>query len=257
MIRSVLFLGGVLACCLLAMEIAPSRAQPPSNNAEDPQPVSNLDDELLESLGGDAVENVGANPMDTAAPIEAPESGRSDLDNELLRELEEDEATPLDDLEQDPFRRIDRRMRRVETLIAETKTGEPTQKLQQEIIAELDELIKQLRQNARQSPSNGSQQQQQQQTAQREQVAQPQPAGQTEGGAEGQSQDSTTAVRKEAAEQARLQENVQDMLRGVWGQLPERVREQMLQSANERYLPKYELMIERYFEELADRPQQP
>jgi hypothetical protein len=39
----------------------------------------------------------------------------------------------------------------------------------------------------------------------------------------------------------------------VWGQLPEKEREQMLQNSIDQFLPKYELMIEAYFKSLVER----
>jgi len=36
--------------------------------------------------------------------------------------------------------------------------------------------------------------------------------------------------------------------------LPARAREQMLQTSPERFVPQYELMIERYYQRLAEEP---
>jgi len=38
----------------------------------------------------------------------------------------------------------------------------------------------------------------------------------------------------------------------VWGQLPAKAREQMMQSPPEKFLPKYELLTEKYFKRLAE-----
>ncbi len=52
--------------------------------------------------------------------------------------------------------------------------------------------------------------------------------------------------------------DMRDLLKGVWGQLPERQREQMLQSYEEQFLPKYEQMIADYFRSLAEEePRKP
>ncbi len=45
------------------------------------------------------------------------------------------------------------------------------------------------------------------------------------------------------------------MLKEAWGQLPPHAREQMLQSPPEQFLPKYELLIEKYYKRLADQQQ--
>jgi hypothetical protein len=38
----------------------------------------------------------------------------------------------------------------------------------------------------------------------------------------------------------------------LWGHLPERQREQMLQSFSDEFLPKYELEIEQYYRRLSE-----
>ena len=44
------------------------------------------------------------------------------------------------------------------------------------------------------------------------------------------------------------------MLRRVWGHLPEKAREQMQNSIDEEFLPKYEKLIEQYYQRLAEQP---
>jgi hypothetical protein len=41
-------------------------------------------------------------------------------------------------------------------------------------------------------------------------------------------------------------------MRQAWGNLPERLREQMMQSSVDGFLPKYERLIEEYFKRLAE-----
>ncbi len=43
-----------------------------------------------------------------------------------------------------------------------------------------------------------------------------------------------------------------EMVKALWGQLPERSREQMLQSFSDEFLPKYELEIEQYYRRLSE-----
>ena len=42
------------------------------------------------------------------------------------------------------------------------------------------------------------------------------------------------------------------MVKALWGHLPERSREQMLQSFSDEFLPKYELEIEQYYRRLSE-----
>jgi len=45
------------------------------------------------------------------------------------------------------------------------------------------------------------------------------------------------------------------LMRQVWRHLPQRDREQMLQSSVDVFLPKYSAMIEEYFRRLAEIPE--
>jgi hypothetical protein len=45
---------------------------------------------------------------------------------------------------------------------------------------------------------------------------------------------------------------VDEMVKAVWGQLPERTRQQMLQSFSDEFLPKYETEIEQYYRRLSE-----
>jgi hypothetical protein len=45
---------------------------------------------------------------------------------------------------------------------------------------------------------------------------------------------------------------VNEMVKNLWGHLPERSREQMLQSFSDEFLPKYEIEIERYYRRLSE-----
>jgi hypothetical protein len=45
---------------------------------------------------------------------------------------------------------------------------------------------------------------------------------------------------------------VNEMVKSLWGQLPERSREQMIQSFSDEFLPKYELEIEQYYRRLSE-----
>jgi hypothetical protein len=57
--------------------------------------------------------------------------------------------------------------------------------------------------------------------------------------------DSTTAKPVDKGE-------VKETVKALWGHLPERSREQMLQSFSDEFLPKYELEIEQYYRRLSE-----
>jgi hypothetical protein len=50
---------------------------------------------------------------------------------------------------------------------------------------------------------------------------------------------------------------VHDIQRQFWGELPEKSRELLFQSAVEEFLPAYEAQIEQYYRRLADEKGKP
>jgi len=228
------------------------------------KPASPLNDELLKGLGGDPLDEQ-APPVDpgkviepnTAKPTGKPTSKRigDPLDDELLKGLDDVESAPAEGDDSDPFVRVNRQMRKVESLIAQRKFDPGTRQLQQKIVHDLEELIKNMQQQKSSSPSSESKSQQQ--TASRDKVKQP-------GGEKGKSgaqdsdqpaKESSEQLRQRKAQQAAL-DQMQDLLgKGVWGQLPQKARDQMLQSSSDQFLPKYQLLIEEYFKAIANQGQ--
>ena len=51
---------------------------------------------------------------------------------------------------------------------------------------------------------------------------------------------------------ANNERRVNDLLRRMWGHLPDKVRDQMQASLSEQFLPKYERLIEEYYKRLAE-----
>ena len=116
------------------------------------------------------------------------------------------------------------------------------------------------RQNSSRSRSQQQRQQQQRQSGNRrqrqqnrnrqlaQQQPQPQPAGERNDNPQ-EAQDKLDPAQQKAAEEARRRAVAND----VWGHLPPNVREALQKSFNERYLPKYEDLVRRYYESLAEK----
>jgi hypothetical protein len=154
----------------------------------------------------------------------------------------------------DPLVRIGQQMRKVERRMAQHDASENTRQLQQEILANLDKLIEQARQQ-RNSPQNSASKKQP--GSQRSKVKQAgEPAGQQPGDGSGETSnkpapDSSERLGPDETRQVDMQQ-MRDLIKDVWGNLPERMREQMNQDAVEEFLPKYRLQIEAYFKRLAE-----
>jgi len=168
------------------------------------------------------------------------------FEGELIRELGP-AGVPED---QEPLFGIARQMREVEGLISRSDSGPQTQDLEDRIVRDLEELIKRARRCCRQCKAAAG-------SASRRVAprrATPQPGQKKPGGRKAGSK----AVRNPNAAPGTSEPRRPDMdemigvLKDLWGELPERARQQMLELPVEEFLPKYELLIEEYFRRLAE-----
>jgi len=282
---------GLAAAFVLAM---PAQADDAASQKSPPKAGSSLDDELLKQLDDDlegrspakhnhkhdhdahTVETPSA-PAKPAAPEAARQPDRPakvSTDDDLLKQLDaEDEpgigpskSKPGDDLGEaaDPLTRIGSKMRHAVSLIDREKLSAETTALQDEIVKDIDELIKQQKKKMQQQQQqSSSRQQKQQQQSSRSNVkpqgkqAQQQRPRPNQGGGEQESKqaakESEDQVRKNEQKEVKLDPAAQDeLLKRVWGLLPEKDREQMRQAAGDQFLPEYESLIIRYFRRLAE-----
>jgi hypothetical protein len=178
---------------------------------------------------------------------------------ELLREANDE----IDRLE-----RAIEGMRQAQKRISAADTSGETQKIQQQVVHDLESILsllkKQQQRQKRQSQNQKQDQNQSQSERQKMQKGQtdpqnssskknPEKSGDPRDGRrnEGKSADSEerTDPARAAAEKARRAQMIKD----VWGHLPPHVREAMLNSVSEKYLPKYEDLVKKYYETLAQK----
>lgn len=122
--------------------------------------------------------------------------------------------------------------------------GVQTQRLQEDILRRLDQLISSMEQQQQQSSSSSSSSSSQQQ---QQQPNQPQ---------QQQQQRSNGSESNEHASAPELQEgplrpNLEPVT-AAWGNLPARVRDQLLQGIDDRFSALYENMTEAYYKRLAE-----
>lgn len=253
--------GGVLRVELAALAAA-AIAWPTNVMAWQPQPKPpikrSLDEELLEDLSVEPAKAPGPkapspekDASQPAQPAKEPADGPAkDLDDDLLKGLDGGEDISLggEKPADNPVARLNERMREVQRRMAREQSGEQTQRLEREIADELARLIEQVKRQARPSGKSKSSSS----GAGRSQAKQPgagaQPAEQA---ADQPARESSDRLRKEKT--AKVDAEYQDLLKDFWGHLPPHLRQQMEQSANEEFLPKYELEISDYFRALNQR----
>ncbi len=162
------------------------------------------------------------------------------------------------DGDNNPVTLIGKKMRLVETLLRQPAVdGNPqTGPLQEQIIDELKTLIQLLDKQAQQqssSSSSSSAQKTQQQASSRSQVKQP--AVQQGESKDGQqkdkpSRDSTKRLGK-ATPQVNLVE-LTEVIKEIWGHLPEKDRERLRQLSADQVMPGHGVAVEKYFRSLAE-----
>jgi hypothetical protein len=264
----------IVAAILSLIVCGVTRTAPGADDSKPKEPPS-LDKQLLDDLGGDLLEGLDLPPAGPANSGEAskdktpqkPTSGRpsrptadggedsgaakpgegsepSATDEQLLDQLIDGEDVDLSGND-DPILDLGRRMKEVERMIGQRNTSAGTQQMQRQIAADIAALIEKLRQQ-RQQPSPGSSRQspKEPQPGQR----QPEPGQRDSDKPAEESQDRTGDRENEPLEIGVME----DLLKDVWGHLPERVRRQMLSGSGERVLPKYQKLIEQYYKRLAE-----
>lgn len=200
------------------VSIAGAHAQP----EDDPLPT------LDELLGLDSAEETDGEDV-----AEETDATGAELDREL------DPGKPI----ADEFLEAVGLMRESATrLSGQTDTGVVTQRLQEDILRRLDELIDKAGEQSSSSSSSSSEQEQQQRQQPNQQSRDENQANINE------NQDTTNPP---GGQDARL--GAQATLDGArWGNLPERLRDALLQGSSDSYSSLYKSMTETYYRRLAE-----
>jgi len=225
---------------LLALVISFVAAAPTKPEAR-PGAGGKLDDQLLDSLEDELLKGLTDGESD-GQPKPATDSDDSAGDAEGAEN-------------EQPLGKIGSRMREAGERIATQKPQAETAAMQDEIVSDLEKLILELEKKCSGNCQGGKNSKEQ--NSERSDVKQPkQGSGKhSERASNKPARDSTTRLGKNAARPVDPEE-LRHLIRDVWGQLPQRAREQLLQSPPEEFLPKYEILIEQYYRRLAEDPEQ-
>jgi hypothetical protein len=239
----------VFVCCFAVPCGFAAEAAGPESEKPRAASAASLDEQLLQGLeddSGDMPDGSGARQADANEAGDG--AGPADsLDRQLLEDMKDQET----DQPQDPLGQIGAKMRRAGRLIVGREAGDSTQELQREIVSDIDKLLDDARRRLQRATGSSSRRQ----LAQRAAAAQPQPQP---ANAAAQGQD---AKRPAADSDARLNNGgaarpdfapTRDLVQEVWGHLPQRDRQQVINSAIESFIPKYEPLIREYFKRLSE-----
>ncbi len=172
------------------------------------------------------------------APSELPDAAQAELE----RELTQQEAAQA-------FEQAAALMGESASRLGElSDTGLATQRLQEDILRKLDQVIEAAKNNQQQSQSSSSSSSQQQQQPNQPQQQQQQQQGEASDG------DNTEESTPPGRQDGQLNPEI-DSARAAWGALPERVRDALYQGRSDRYSSLYERLTEAYYRRLAEERQ--
>jgi hypothetical protein len=213
--------------------VTPPKADDPANKEAKPaKPESGADD--LPSL--DELLGTGA---ESAAPDEtAPDAEKAQLDKLLSGEELGQAFEQAVGLMKDAAKRL-----------TEVKdVGMSTQRIQEDALRKLDQLIssldRQAQQQQQQQQQSGDPESQQNQPRQRQQQQQQQQSQQP---ANGEPQEHSGPELQEGALNPEL-----DSARAAWGALPARIRQMLMQGSNDRFSSMYNRLTQEYYRRLAE-----
>jgi len=229
-----------------------------------PAPAQNDDDQTEQSESQDADaqdeqetqdEEKSGDSLDDLLDIESDETTRAHETAEQQRDAELQRAL-LEQRIEDNFEQALLLMGDATELLGEKfDAGLATQRVQEEILRKLEDLINSAQQQQQSSQSSSSQQQQQQQQQQQPRRQQQNQQGNNE---DQQNQQSNQPLQSEATtvqnppDQAATVSQLLDETRTEWGNLPERERELLMQALQQRTSALYRRLTSDYYKRLAE-----
>jgi hypothetical protein len=221
---------------------APAPAAPAAPAAADPA-KDNKDatlDELLNIPG----KKPAAKPDDKAPAAPKPEKEPPGV-------KASDDAPPAGD----PFKSAVEDMKQAATRLGAEDTGLDTQRAQERAVRRLDQLISQLKPK-KQKPKDKPKSRDKDQGSE-ENEGQQEGDAQAQAKSQGKSQKPGTEAANgglgPAAEEARLKQEEMNEKLAEWGNLPPRLRDQLLQGMEDRFSNLYREMTEKYYRRLAEQ----
>ncbi len=223
---------------------------------------SDLLNGLLEELDGKLPELAEPNLPKTFQPKnDQPTPGwlpkASDIERNINRQMGGEDVGKRES----PLAPIARRMGLAANLIDSDQNKDPPRPVQEQVVSELEKLIEQLEKQCNSSSSSSQCTNPQQQASKRSQPkpsdgSKPSDSQKSASAKQSQSQSaaqtSTTRMGSASGSDAEMETNEQ-LMKAAWGHLPARLREQMIQSSSEEFLPEYREELKEYFKRLAER----
>jgi len=208
-------------------------------------PPPSTDDQLRDSLNSKAGDDYDRELLGDAAKS----AGGDRVDDKMQKRLQKElgPAAQREDKSKSPLLEVAERMHGVQPRLAQRDSGDQTQAVQRQIVADLDKLIEKAKQSgncgkgslSRLPAGNG-----------------PKKPAQPSGDASARAQ---TSNPNRTPQQIRAEEKRKavERMKTMFAELQKHQRVEMLQWPSERFLPEYELEIEDYFRRLSEDGPEP
>ncbi|WP_339727302.1 hypothetical protein [uncultured Gimesia sp.] len=181
----------------------------------------------------------------------SPKENAPDLETEKRKTIDLKKKALNEKLPVEP---IIEEMKRAGKLIENQQTGKETQQVQQQVIQNLESLIRLVESTPKKSTQRSSQKNDQKPDSK-------QKSGQQKGGTgkQNQQQASQGPARKSSERKEPGQVTSGDLagrqayIKDAWGHLPPAMRQKLLNIYTEKFLPQYDDQVRRYYEALAEK----
>lgn len=226
---------------------SPAAEEPPTGSSEAAASDPGSEEPPGADLGGSLDELLG---LESTSPRDVPgDTRRDDVTDPSRAELERELTGAA---ARDRFVKAVQQMDETATRLDElSDVGIVTQRLQEEILANLDVLIDFAEQQQRSSSSSSSSQNERQRTQAEQQQQQP---GQQRQPGDTRAGDSAPSESPPPPRQAEEFNPMLDAASAAWGALPDRVRSALVQGLSDQFSTRYQRETEAYYRRLADDP---
>ncbi|MEM9414367.1 MAG: hypothetical protein AAGA29_02665 [Planctomycetota bacterium] len=251
----------VLLSAVLVWGSGPALAQ----NAQAGDEVTAENEPSLDDLLGTGGDDDGDDAEDGTDVEPGGSDDEPDIDRALEQRLNGEEAA-------DQFAQAVQDMEVAAARIGEDQdAGIDTQRLQDEIILRLEQIIASAQKSESESSSSSSSQQQQQQARQADRGGQQQGEQQGEGGQPAQQQGEGAGEQDgqqpgegdrpgqgdpQRGDVRNAELSMEELREGEWGNLPPRLRDELAESLGETFNPVYRAITEAYYRRIAELSRQ-
>lgn len=248
-----------LFCNHHALAATSSQSVPPSTN----DLGDSLLDGLLEDLEGKLPELEEPSQLKSTVPSTTPKPPRwlpkaSEIERNIKGQIGGEDVGK----NESPLAPIARRMSIAAELISQNQITNPPRPVQEQVVSDLEMLIEKLEKECNSCNNSSSQCNNPKKQASKRSDPKPSecknPSEAKQAGApkpsqsQSAAQTSTTRMGSAEAVDPNRQSN-EELMKAAWGHLPPRLREQMIHSSSEEFLPEYREQLKEYFKRLAER----